>query len=63
MEQEYTQAIDLDNYKKSGDNLSILMVSKKEGINEIPLSQYNDSRLYIGRNTDKCDIVLDSSVV
>ena len=35
MEQEYTQAIDLDNYKKSGDNLSILMVSKKEGINEI----------------------------
>ncbi|MDO5305981.1 MAG: FHA domain-containing protein, partial [bacterium] len=63
MEKGYTEAIDVNSYKRSSENLGLLIVSQKDGITDIDLNQFRDSRLYIGRNVDKCDIVLDSSVV
>lgn len=63
MEKGYTEAIDVNSYRRSSKNLRLLMVSQKDGITDIDLNRFRNSRLYIGRNVDKCDIVLDSSVV
>lgn len=63
MEKGYTEAIDVNSYRRSSENLRLLIVSQKDGITDVDLNQFRESRLYIGRNVDKCDIVLDSSVV
>ena len=34
MEETYTQAIDIRQYKRSGTHLNLLVVSKKEGLSE-----------------------------
>ena len=39
MEETYTQAIDIRQYKRSGTHLNLLVVSKKEGLSEIPLGE------------------------
>ena len=38
MEETYTQVIDVRQYKRSGTHLNLLVVSKKEGLSEIPVS-------------------------
>lgn len=40
MEETYTQAIDIRQYKRSGTHLNLLVVSKKEGLSEIPLGNF-----------------------
>ena len=41
MEETYTQAIDVRQYKRSGTHLNLLVVSKKEGLSEIPLEEFH----------------------
>lgn len=44
MEETYTQAIDVRQYKRSGTHLNLLVVSKKEGLSEIPLEEFHKDR-------------------
>ena len=45
MEETYTQAIDIRQYKRSGTHLNLLVVSKKEGLSEIPLGEFHKDRI------------------
>ena len=63
MEETYTQAIDIRQYKRSGTHLNLLVVSKKEGLSEIPLGEFHKDRIFVGRNASKCGIALDSKIV
>lgn len=45
MEETYTQAIDVRQYKRSGTHLNLLVVSKKEGLSEIPLEEFHKDRI------------------
>jgi hypothetical protein len=49
MEETYTQAIDVRQYKRSGTHLNLLVVSKKEGLSEIPLEEFHKDRIFVGR--------------
>ncbi len=44
MEETYTQAIDVRQYKRSGTHLNLLVVSKKEGLSEIPLEEFRKDK-------------------
>lgn len=59
MEETYTQAIDIRQYKRSGTHLNLLVVSKKEGLSEIPLGEFHKDRIFVGRDASKCGIALD----
>ena len=63
MEETYTQAIDVRQYKRSGTHLNLLVVSKKEGLSEIPLEEFHKDRIFVGRDASKCGIALDSKIV
>ena len=63
MEETYTQAIDIRQYKRSGTHLNLLVVSKKEGLSEIPLGEFHKDRIFVGRDASKCGIALDSKIV
>ena len=63
MEETYTQAIDVRQYKRSGIHLNLLVVSKKEGLSEIPLEEFHKDRIFVGRDASKCGIALDSKIV
>lgn len=45
------------------ENPALLVLSPSEGVKEIPLYQYGKSRLFIGRNPEKSDIVIHSPLV
>ena len=53
MEETYTQAIDVRQYKRSGTHLNLLVVSKKEGLSEIPLEEFHKDRIFVGRDASK----------
>ena len=63
MEETYTQAIDVRQYKRSGTHLNLLVVSKKEGLSEIPLEEFHKDRIFVGRDASKCGSALDSKIV
>ena len=57
MEETYTQAIDIRQYKRSGTHLNLLVVSKKEGLSEIPLGEFHKDRIFVGRDASKCALL------
>ena len=56
MEETYTQAIDIRQYKRSGTHLNLLVVSKKEGLSQIPLGELHKDTIFVGRDDSKCGI-------
>lgn len=61
METEY---MDVGQYVQSRvKNPALLILSPSEGVREVPLYQYEKSRLFIGRNPEKADITVQSPLV
>lgn len=61
METEY---MDVGQYVQSRvKNPALLILSPLEGVREVPLYQYEKSRLFIGRNPEKADITVQSPLV
>lgn len=59
-----TQYMDVGSFQKGhSDNLSFLVVSEEGGIQEYSLKKYRRSRIIVGRNPEKADMVLKSPVI
>lgn len=59
-----TQYMDVGAYQKEhSDHLSFLVVSQEGGIQEYSLKKYKRSRIIVGRNPEKADMILKSPVI
>ncbi len=58
-----TQYMDVRHLVRNDANLNLLIVSRKEGIQEITLQDYRKNRLILGRDPSGADIVVSSPVI